>query len=602
MIHYDSHKWRSLAQIRGSVLPKAMLWALPSASLAFCLKWLEGRGTLSLEMLDVLTQGDIYSGFTFVLGFSLVFRTSQSYLRYWTAATSVHEMGSEWSDSCASLIAFSSISRRPHHEVLRFRHTIVRLFSLLHAMALEEIASVDDNINLLDVVGLNREKLGVLTTGLAQGRKVQIVLTWIKSYIVQMSDSGLLNVPAPILTRVFQELGAGLVNYHKAQQIVIWPFPFPYTQLNLLLIQIYTIITPLVVSTWGTWSWMCCIFTFVSVTCMIGLDLIASELENPFGDDPNDLPVQELQADINKILTMQLNPVITTPPELMQGAVTDYKDLAASCLNQKYRSLKDRLQRSPSTVKATLSSGTRSDRLQAQLRWCGKAPVEQEVRRLQHWLKCLPSQTQGALGEAVQREQQQEALQTSQRDVFVGTPPEPKYRESPEVPHVHCDPPERLHFPSLPSETSAASSLPLYRKAQPQGSTSFESCSPGGCPPIEEHPWSEFLGALREEFRAHLDSQLELQRRELGALEGVLLRSSQALSPMHRRAATLRSGAGSLLSQADEEAKELDPMPEPERAPWPASMQFPRLRTLGEEEPEWPLPTQPGEEERRVGL
>lgn len=328
MIFYDSHKWRTLVKIRGSVFPKAFLIAIPSSLLAFAIRWLEAQGWLDLNNMAVLSQGSVYSGFTFVLGVSVVFRTSQAYSRYWASATSVHEMGSEWIDACASLIAFVQNSRKPRNEVHRFSHTMVRLFSLMHAMALEEIASLkDENFPLIDIEGFNQEDLSLLSGEEAQGNKVQVIMSWIKVYIAAAFDCGLLNVPAPILTRVFQELGAGQVRYHDAQQVAIWPFPFPYTQMNMILIYMFMVVTPIVIGMWDVEPWVCSIFTLISCVCLLGLDLIASELENPFGDDPNDLPCMEMQIEINHALTLMLNPRTWQIPKLLPTAHTDYDEL-----------------------------------------------------------------------------------------------------------------------------------------------------------------------------------------------------------------------------------------------------------------------------------
>merc|ERR1711972_670921 len=39
-----------------------------------------------------------------------------------------------------------------------------------------------------------------------------------------------------------------------------------------------------------------------------GVNYIAAEIESPFGDDPNDLPLQALQKDMNKSLWVLLHP------------------------------------------------------------------------------------------------------------------------------------------------------------------------------------------------------------------------------------------------------------------------------------------------------
>jgi len=308
--------------------------ALPSCAGAVLLRWAIDRYEWPIaEDPGVFTNNTIYSGFTYVLGFVLVFRTSQSYLRYWFAATSVHAMRSTWYDACASLVSFAHASKKTSAEVNQFTHTVIRLFGLLHAMALEEVAGICDvDFPLLDVEGLHSFSLEVLGTAAAQGRKVEIVMQWIKHCVMRGIEEKTLTVPPPILTRVFQEMGAGLVNFHEAQQVVIWPFPFPYAQMNVVLIIFYMLLTPVVVSFQTSRPWVSGLYTLVSVTCMVGVDVIATELENPFGDDPNDLPMRNMQLAMNRDLIFLVHPASVQVPTLSDEAVLSFDRLFA--LNQ----------------------------------------------------------------------------------------------------------------------------------------------------------------------------------------------------------------------------------------------------------------------------
>jgi len=317
------------------VFPRAILYAMPATVASFLIKYYDVLNPQSNDLMQS-GNGTVYSGFTFVLGFILVFRTSQSYSRYWTAATAVHTMRSEWFDACGSLIAFSQMCKTGVDDISTFSNKMVRLFGLLHAMALEEIASLaDENFPLIDVDGLDREDLRILTTEAAQGRKVEIIIQWIKVLVLQSLESEVLNVPAPILTRVFQEMGSGLVHYHEALQIVIWPFPFPYAQMSAVLVGVYMVVTPLVINLWTEQAWYCAVATCVSIVCMKGMDLISGELENPFGDDPNDLPCFQMHHTMNKDLVLLLNPTTWTIPRLLPTAITDYKVLESENLHHR---------------------------------------------------------------------------------------------------------------------------------------------------------------------------------------------------------------------------------------------------------------------------
>eukprot|EP00927_Polykrikos_kofoidii_P002565 TRINITY_DN11022_c0_g2_i2.p1 TRINITY_DN11022_c0_g2~~TRINITY_DN11022_c0_g2_i2.p1 ORF type:complete len:618 (+),score=81.05 TRINITY_DN11022_c0_g2_i2:60-1913(+) len=342
MIIYNTRQCTSMFRMRGSVFPNACLYALPSAVIAGVLKFIESQGWLSTGYAAVMKDSTVYNGFAFVLGFVLVFRTSQSYARYWTAATSVHTMRAEWYDACASLVAFARASNKSSQVVAHHVHTSVRLFSLLHAMAIEELADLrDENFPLLDIEGFRKEDLEFLLDTSSQGRKVELVFQWIKTHIVKGVDEGILSIPAPILTRVFQELGIGLVKYHEALQVVIWPFPFAYAQMAYVLIFLHMLYTPLVVCSQSTMVWSAATFTLISVACMRSLDLIAAELEQPFGDDPNDLPTYEMHCEFVDDLIMLVNPDTWRVPRLLATAATRFDELSTNAAKSKQLSLQE---------------------------------------------------------------------------------------------------------------------------------------------------------------------------------------------------------------------------------------------------------------------
>merc|ERR1719262_1636175 len=101
-----------LFSMRGSVFPRSCVIAVPSAMLALVLKALQLANIISFESDNVLTNNAAYSGFTFVIGFLLVFRTSQGYGRYWDGSTLLNQMRSRWVEAIGSLIVYSSKSKK----------------------------------------------------------------------------------------------------------------------------------------------------------------------------------------------------------------------------------------------------------------------------------------------------------------------------------------------------------------------------------------------------------------------------------------------------------------------------------------------------------
>jgi len=553
MIFYDSQKRWTLLKLRGSVIPRAMLNALPSMFLTLVLRHLSNENMINLNQFATLGNNNgVYSGFTFVLGFSLVFRTSQSYHRYWLAATSVHEMGSEWSDACASLIAFSKASKQPEREVQVFVHTIVRLFSLLHAMALEEIATLrDENFPLIDVQGFDKKDLHLLFGSLQQGRKMTVILNWIKVYMIRNFNSGILAVPAPILTRVYQELGAGLVRCYNAQQIVIWPFPFPYTQMNVWLIHIYMLVTPLVIATWNeTPLSVCLAFTMVSMMCMLGLDLIASELENPFGDDANDLPTLELQHEMNRNLMCFLQPQCWDVPELTGKALFRFEELVAQ--NNKDRTSLEQYQAAQQSLGHRIKQGkginfTRTkDVMSKQMRWAQQVVSDHHTEGMTKWLRAsirhdsVPHHNANASTSAGAdaSTNSDDALEDGRPSTLAPTAltvnangKQSSYHISPDDANVPSGKGRAIEGgesgTSLPATQAIAA---VSSPSVPQVSQTTNSKDP---------PWREFLTDLDKSLKSYLDNQMQRmdeQLKNLGFLQ------TQQVTVMERVLATTEAG------------------------------------------------------------
>jgi putative membrane protein len=104
-------------------------------------------------------------------------------------------------------------------------------------------------------------------------------------------------VAPPILTRVFQEISRGLVNLNNVKKIRDFPFPFPYAQMITMMLMMHWVITPvascLIVDN-IVWA---AVLTFITVFAFWAINYIAEEIEMPFGDDANDLPIADMMRD-----------------------------------------------------------------------------------------------------------------------------------------------------------------------------------------------------------------------------------------------------------------------------------------------------------------
>lgn len=268
------------------------------------------------------------SGFVMLL---LEFRTQQALDRFWEGTSLLHRMRGEWFDSASCLVTFALLSAdaKPK-EVAAFRHTIVRLMSLCHASALEEIADFDFEIPRLDYEGISQmTRFSLRTRKHKYGfNRVEMVLKLIYSSMTKALDDGVLNIPAPILTRVYQTLSRGFVCNLNAKKIKDTRFPFPYAQMIAALLLIMLLGIPCVMAMLIRNVVWAAVFTFVPIFGVFSLNFIAMELENPFGQDENDLPLAHFQAEMNSSLLMLLHGLADHEATVTESAVRDFSELA----------------------------------------------------------------------------------------------------------------------------------------------------------------------------------------------------------------------------------------------------------------------------------
>lgn len=343
MIVYESAKLHPLRllQIRGSVMPFSCAVALPCALLTVFLKLLpqyvareEAGNIFDLLSIDDKTEtiaSAAFSGMSFLIGFLVVFRSSQAYNRFWEGLSSLNGMQGEWWDAASSLVAFCKYALAPHEEIILFQHTMVRLMSILNGCVLMELSAGfhrEDHeahaqskrafeLELIDAEGIDSESLRMVNS---VPEKVELVFQWLQQLVVEADAKEVFSVSGPVLSRAFQELSNGMVQYRQASKIARTPLPFPYMQATELLLISHWLCTPVLMCVWVESPFWAGILCFIQVMFYWSLNSIATELENPFGEDDNDLPAKEIQQDFNKRLLLLIRPGTVRTARLSNAA------------------------------------------------------------------------------------------------------------------------------------------------------------------------------------------------------------------------------------------------------------------------------------------
>lgn len=99
-----------------------------------------------------------------------------------------------------------------------------------------------------------------------------------------------------------------MVAFHEALKISAIPFPLPYVQACDWMLVLHYIFLPLVLPQWVGHSGWAFAFCFIQVFILWALKFTASEIENPFGMDANDLDRKHLQREMNGALKFLVQP------------------------------------------------------------------------------------------------------------------------------------------------------------------------------------------------------------------------------------------------------------------------------------------------------
>lgn len=156
---------------------------------------------------------------------------------------------------------------------------------------------------MLVLGGVSDNEIAFLQRARGPYAKTQLVWSWLSDFIVREHMAGSMGkVGPPIVSRIIQFLSDGILYYNHARKIMFTPFPFPHAQLSAFFVLMAMIAIPFLMNQYANEVWLGAALSFLTVTCLAGLHEVARELENPFRNAPNDVPLCTLLAFYNEAL------------------------------------------------------------------------------------------------------------------------------------------------------------------------------------------------------------------------------------------------------------------------------------------------------------
>eukprot|EP00933_Yihiella_yeosuensis_P068105 TRINITY_DN7341_c0_g1_i1.p1 TRINITY_DN7341_c0_g1~~TRINITY_DN7341_c0_g1_i1.p1 ORF type:complete len:364 (+),score=61.94 TRINITY_DN7341_c0_g1_i1:97-1188(+) len=318
MINYATGKWgiTFVFQLAGSVFPKAVCWALPNACLALFLHHYVSPGAENPMGYDVKMAGvsAMWGAYSFVLGFLIVFRNNMAYARFWDGTSAFEKVRGEWLNAAGSVISFCSQEPEKAEKVREFQHLFIRIMSIQYAVAIQRVCELEDpTMPIIDPTGMDELSLDFLKRT-AVDERTDIPLQWLNRMLIDADGAGLFQAAPPVIARAYQDLSRGKVWLQQVRMLRDVPFPFPYAQMISCMLLIHFFMTPVLASQIISRPFWAAIVCFFVVLAFWSLLYIAFQIDNPFGDDLNDLPVRDMVSDFNHSLLTLLEPKAQVSP------------------------------------------------------------------------------------------------------------------------------------------------------------------------------------------------------------------------------------------------------------------------------------------------
>lgn len=273
------HWFKLILKLESSVLPVILPWVLFCGVYGFLVSLLHYLGfpIAFLENSGVSTNAVL--SFNIGLTLLLVFRTNTAHERFWEGRT----LWGALVNAVRNLARGISIVIKEQSPTERVEKEAILRLIVAFAVAMklhlrtepvdEQVASLMSEVQYFKLKEANHPPLQIAY--------------WIGDYLQHQHERNCLNIYQ--LTALHNLVDDFVDILGGCERILKTPLPLIYAIQLRLLVVIYCLILPLdIVSDFNWWTGL--IMAFVSFT-LLSLEQIGSEIEEPFGHDPNDLPL-----------------------------------------------------------------------------------------------------------------------------------------------------------------------------------------------------------------------------------------------------------------------------------------------------------------------
>ncbi|MES2798933.1 MAG: bestrophin family ion channel [Bacteroidota bacterium] len=287
MIKYNPKSWAKLIFVLHKSDTFRILWKeiIYIGVFTLFIAWLKVKYFPNVEALSNLVS--LYSIIGFVISLLLVFRTNTAYDRWWEGRRKWGEVVNDSRNLAAKLAVLLDDPKDRE-----FFARMIPNFSLSMKEHLRTGVSLDD----LTLIKEEREQLEGIDHVPSK------LISMMYERLQHLLKIGTINLSDQILLE--KNLNNLLDCIGACERIKSTPIPFSYSLFLKKFIFVYVITLPLAfVNAFGYFSAFIATFVFY---VLVSIEVLAEEIEDPFGSDDNDLPTDQITIRIRRVVVQLL--------------------------------------------------------------------------------------------------------------------------------------------------------------------------------------------------------------------------------------------------------------------------------------------------------
>lgn len=278
MIDYDPHKWRdTFFAVKGSMIRVISLRSFFVTLAAVALVYID----LHVYKFEVPNASVVHTMVGISLGLLLVFRTNQSYDRWWDG----RKLWGGMVNTCRNLARASSVHLAHDPDRLRRVLKLTQAFPAASACVLRQQTWTPTGLEPDDAAAIaahNHAPTAIcqrITSHLEAERKAG-----------RLSDIVFTSIDNN--TQLLVDIIGGCERIHKT------PLPFAYVVHLRRALVLYCVTLPMALL--SSFGWYTVPIVYAITYVMLGIEEIGVEIEDPFEGDDNDLPLERITEGIQR--------------------------------------------------------------------------------------------------------------------------------------------------------------------------------------------------------------------------------------------------------------------------------------------------------------